>query len=141
MPRHPASRADASARALALMVAANGCIDEPELLTLERLDAFQRLALSRERFVALAQDCLAQLGSSLCERSWLSTNDELQVDRILDDVGDDEQRLLVCRLAAAAITADGHVSHDERLVYERALARWRISQAMVSSAIRADPDH
>jgi len=39
----------------------------------------------------------------------------------------DESRVLVCRLAAAVITADGLVTHDERLVYEHALARWRIS--------------
>ena len=138
MPQHPVSPTEAPARALALMVAANGCIDEQELQTLGRLDAFARLGISRDRFVVLARDCLAELGAHLCQRSWLSMDHTLQVDRILDAVVDPQQRLLVCRLAAAVITADGRVSHDERLVYERALVRWRIRQPMVPGALLAD---
>jgi urease accessory protein UreH len=49
-----------------------------------------------------------------------------------------KNRLLVCRLAAAVITADGRVTHDERLVYDHALARWRINQSDVTQAILED---
>ena len=44
----------------------------------------------------------------------------------------------VCRLAATVITADGRVTHDERLVYDHALARWRINQSDVTHAILDD---
>ncbi len=47
-------------------------------------------------------------------------------------------RILVCRLAAAVVTADGRVTHDERLVYDHALVRWRISQSDVTHAILND---
>jgi hypothetical protein len=47
-------------------------------------------------------------------------------------------RLLVLRLSAAAITADGRVSCDERMVYEHALARWRIRPQQMSEAILQD---
>ena len=40
-----------------------------------------------------------------------------------------------------AMTADGQVSRDERLVYDHALARWRIDREDVSAAIRRDPMH
>lgn len=134
-------RSDASARVLALMVVANGAIDPKELATLEELDAFRRIGVPRERFEALADDCLKTFGQHLGECSWLRAPDQVYVDRLLDAIDDPAQRLLLCRLAAAAITADGHVSSDERLVYEHALTRWRIDQTMVAQAIRQDALH
>ncbi|WP_298831934.1 hypothetical protein [uncultured Piscinibacter sp.] len=129
----PAS--DAPARVLALMMVANGHIDPRELEILEELDAFERIGVPRERFVALAQDCLREVGSGLAECSWLRARDQAYVDRLLDAVTDPQMRLVLCRLAAATITADGCVSGEERLVYEHVLARWHISRAMVTQAI------
>ena len=126
---------EAPARVLALMVAANGRVDPHELQILEELDAFERLGVPRERFVALARECLQEVGAGLIECSWLRTRDEAYVDRLLDEVTDPQQRLVLCRLAAAAVTADGHVSGDERLVYDHMLARWHISRTMVTEAI------
>jgi hypothetical protein len=54
------------------------------------------------------------------------------------------QRPHPCRrtdAAAAAITADGRVSREERMLYNHALARWRINSHQVSEAIRRDPMH
>ena len=47
--------------------------------------------------------------------------------------------MLVCRLAAAVITADGCISVDERMVYSHVLGHWRICQSMVTQAILHDP--
>ena len=47
----------------------------------------------------------------------------------------------LCRLSAAAITADGRVCQAERMLYNHALARWRIDSQQVSAAIRHDPVH
>lgn len=131
-------RAESAARVLAMLVAANGRIDERELDALERLDAFRRLGVGRARFIELARDCLASVGTHLAELSWLRSSDLQYLDRLLDDVLDPEQRLLVCRLAAAVITADGRITHDERLVYDHALTRWRVSPSLVTQAIRED---
>ena len=60
------------------------------------------------------------------------------IDALLDAVPGTNDRMLVCRLAAAVITADGRVTHDERLVYDHALARWRINQCDVTQAILDD---
>lgn len=129
------SAADASARVLALMVAANGHIDPRELQALEELDAFARLGVPRERFVALAGDCLRELAGGLEECSWLHTRDIAYMDQLLEAVSNPQERLLVCRLAAAALTADGHVSGGERLVYDHVLSRWHITRSMVTEAI------
>ena len=135
------SSRDAPARVLALLVAANGHIHADELAMLQRLDAFGRLGVSKGRFIELAQRCLDELGSSLHEQSWLRVTDLVYVNGLLDAVDDEALRMLVCRLCAAAITADGRVSREERMLYNHALARWRINSQQVSEAIRQDPMH
>jgi len=135
------SSRDAPARVLALLVAANGHIHADELAMLQRLDAFGRLGVSKGRFIELAQRCLDELGSGLREQSWLRVTDLVYVNSLLDAVDDESLRMLVCRLCAAAITADGRVSREERMLYNHALARWRINSQQVSEAIRRDPLH
>jgi hypothetical protein len=133
---HPAC--EAAARVLAVMVAANGRIDARELEALDELEAFARLGVPQERFVALARECLHEIGSGLGECSWLRARDMVYLDRLLDAVTNPQQRLLLCRLAAAVITADGRVTHDERLVFDHVLARWHVSRSMLTEAILHD---
>ncbi len=132
---------EAAAHALALMVAANGHIDDRELRVLDGLDAYRRLGASRKRFVALAQACVSEVGTDLCRRAWLQPDQRCYVDKLLDAVPEPDQRLLVCRLAAAVITADGCITDNERLVYEHTLGRWGISRERVSQAILRDSRH
>ena len=94
--------------------------------------------MSRERFVDIARSCVADVGVHLCDRSWLCADHLTYIDALLDAVPDKSDRMLVCRLAATVITADGRVTHDERLVYDHALARWRINQSDVTHAILDD---
>ena len=128
----------AAARVLALLVSANGKIDDAELARLESLRAFERLGMARADFVDLARRCLVDVGAGLCERSWLRSSDMHYVDALLDAVPDPAMRLLVCRLSAAAISADGKVSADERLLYGHMLARWRIHPDAVTQDCRSD---
>lgn len=137
----PPVQKEAPARVLALLVAANGHIDDRELSMLSSLDAFGRLGISRKRFIELVHQCIDDVGAALSERSWLRTTDLEYVNQVLDAVRDESLRLLVCRLCAAAITADGRISGDERLVYDHTLARWHIRQDQVSHAILHDPMH
>ena len=129
---------EALAHALAMIVAANGRIDASEMTVLDQLDAYQRVGVTRERFVDLARACVDEVGAHLCDRSWLCADHLAYIDALLDAVAGTEGRMLVCRLAAAVITADGRVTHDERLVYDHALARWRIKQSDVTLAILQD---
>ena len=139
MTPHSVQNDEAAASVLALMVAANGRVDPRELQTLDTLQAFQRLGVERERFLALAHRSLEEFGSTLCEASWLPAAATAYLDALLDRVEEGERRMLVCRLAAAVITADGCISVDERLVYSHVLGRWKISHSMVTQAILHDP--
>jgi len=126
------------ARALALLTAANARVDKRELKRLDELDAYQRIGVSRARFVELAQACRDEVGEKLVGHSWMSANDIGRIDRILDAVNDPQLRILVCRLAAAAITADGCVCDAERMVFDHMLGRWHVNRSMVTEAIRND---
>ena len=123
---------EAPARVLALVVAANGRIDERVLQALDRLDAFRRLGVTRHRFVELARGCLRQ-------QEWLRAAPLACLDAWLDEVREPSRRLIVCRLAAAALVADGRVTKVERMAYERVLSRWHISQMTVCREIMCDP--
>ena len=126
MDRRALPQTEIPAQALAVMVAANGRVDEREMRVLDALDAFGKLGVSRDRFVELARCCAEEIGSGLSGRSWLTSEEVQAIDSVLDAVTDPEQQRLICRLAAAAIAASNGVTHDERLVYHHVLARWHV---------------
>jgi tellurite resistance protein len=129
---------DASARLLAMVVAANGRVDARELRALDRLDAFARIGISREQFVTLARRRVDDFGAGLSQRGWLRITDQIRIDRLAESIDDPRQRITLARMAAAVITADGAVSPDERKVYEYVLGRWHLSSSMVTQAILRD---
>lgn len=137
----PVDLDESAARVLALVLAADGDADETKTRVLDQLDAWHRIGVSRSRFLRLVHASHAQLGDKLRDSPWLPSRELFQLDRVLDNVTDPELRLMVCRLAASVITADGRVSEAERLVYDRTLARWHISSTMVTQAILADRLH
>lgn len=120
---------EAPACVLALILAADGSVSDRALTVLDGLEAFERLGVRRERFIELAHDCIARVDLNLSERSWLTDDDIAQVEAVLARVDDDEQRALVCRLAAAAIDEEGLVIHGARLLFDHVLAFWRIDPA------------
>lgn len=138
MSRRSVLPSESAAGMLALMVAADGRVDAREMRTLEELKAFSRIGVRRKRLIELAQGCVDDIGSNLCECSWLRAPTLDYIDAMLDRIDEPRERLLLCRLAAAVITADGVVSAGERMVYGHVLARWRISQSMVTQAILHD---
>lgn len=133
----PASSPPA-AHVLALVVAANGRVDPKEVDVLDRLDAFQRLGIARDDFLVLAARCVQDLDNGQVDRSRLQPDTLSRLFSVVDAVQSPQQRLLVCRLAAAVMTADGAICATERRVYRHALLRWGISDDMVSHAILHD---
>jgi hypothetical protein len=128
--------AEAPAQMLALILSADGSVNDRALRLLDDLGAFALLGVSRKRFIELASDCSCKIAPGLCERSWLSDEDIAHADALLDAVARPDDRILVCRLAAAAMEDDGLVTHGARMVFEHALAHWRIDQASLSQANR-----
>lgn len=135
------SSQEAAASLLAIVVSANGRIDPRELAELDRLRAYDRLGVSREGFLGLAESALQEIGRPLSQMQWMSLSQRARLLGLQQAVPDPAHRLLVCRLSAAAITADGRITGDERLVYSSLLAQWGVTQSMVTQAIRHDRVH
>lgn len=124
------------AQVLALILSADGSVSERALGLLDDLGAFALLGVSRQRFIELARACSRRIAPGLCEHSWLSDEDIAQTEALLDAVRRPDHRNLVCRLAAAAMADDGLVTHGARLVFDHALAHWRIDQSTLSQPAR-----
>ncbi|WP_119353010.1 hypothetical protein [Azohydromonas sediminis] len=136
MSEHAIDSPEALAQVLILAVVADTEFDARELAILDELDAYARLGTTREAFLrqALAHAQSTRLG----ERGYLRMSDIAQIDAALEAVRDPAKRLLVCRLAASVITADGRVHDVERLVFDHMLCRWGLTRSMVSRAMLAD---
>ncbi|KWT93220.1 MULTISPECIES: hypothetical protein [unclassified Variovorax] len=141
MPSTTLAAADAAALLLAIVVSANGRIDPREVAALDRLDAYQRLGIHRNDFLTRAESALEEIGRPLSETQWLRSSDRCLMLALQQAVADPGLRLLVCRLSAAVITADGRVTDDERQVYASLLSRWGVTQTMVTHAIMRDRRH
>jgi hypothetical protein len=135
MPSTVPTACDAAASLLAIVVSANGRIDIREVAELDRLRAYRRLGVQRESFLTLADAALEEIGLALSESQWLRLSDRSRLLALQQAVVDPRLRLLVCRLSAAVITADGRVTGDERLVYGSLQSQWGVTDAMVARAI------
>ena len=135
MPSTLTSARDAAASLLAIVTSANGHIDAREVAALDGLHAYRRLGIPRAAFLRRADAALEEIGLALSGSGWLRLSDRSRLLALQQAVDDPELRLLVCRLAAAVITADGRVTADERLVYASLLGHWDVTDAMVARAI------
>jgi hypothetical protein len=132
---------DAAASLLAIVVSANGRIDAREVAELDRLRAYRRLGVRRGKFIAMADSALGEMGLALSQSQSLRLCDRARLLQLQQAVVDPGLRLLVCRLSAAVITADGRVTTDERLVHATLLSQWDVTDTMVAHAIMRDRGH
>ncbi len=135
MPVRPIETRDAPARVLALMMVADGRADPREVEALAEEHAFRRLGVTRERFAELVRHYEESVGAEMRSHNYLHLSDIEQLDALLDQVDDPQQRLSVCALAARVITADGNIRDIERMVFDHMLCRWGLTRSMVSRAI------
>lgn len=130
---------EALARVLVLMMLTDCEVDPREIEMLDRLDAFRRIGLTRPHFMRVARDHCAALQKRMGAAQDLRHNDPALIDELLASVTDPAKRLLVCRLAAAIVTADGKVHDIERITYDHMLNRWRLTRRDVEAATLKDP--
>lgn len=129
----------AASRVLALAVAANGRVDARELAELSRLDAYRRLGIDGSEFADMALREVGDAAMQLEDHGVLRSETHTRLLGWLAEVADPTLRLLVCRLAAAVITADGQTSRGERCLYGMLLGGWGVTPIMVAYAIMRDP--
>jgi hypothetical protein len=128
----------AMARVLALVLIADTELGPEELLALDELSVCDRIGIPRKEFMDISRDYGAQLAQRMGPKDSLRLSDPTLVDELLAGVSNYGLRLLVARLAAGLIVADGRVSGTERRLYLHMLSRWGLSERLVTEAIRAE---
>jgi hypothetical protein len=126
------------ARVLALVLIADTELGPEELLALDELSVCDRIGIPRKEFMDISRDYGAQLAQRMGPKDSLRLSDPTLVDELLAGVSNYGLRLLVARLAAGLIVADGRVSGTERRLYLHMLSRWGLSERLVTEAIRAE---
>jgi hypothetical protein len=129
---------EAMARAIALVMVIDTELDPTEIDVLDRLDAYGRLGLGRSRFMDVARDFCAGLRERMGDADHMSLADVSLIDECLAGVRSADKRLLVARMVAGVITADGRVHDIERMAYDHLLLRWGLTRRDVSQAILAE---
>lgn len=129
---------EAMARVLALVMIADTTLSPEELRALEQLAVCDRIGLSQPAFMDIAHRFEAQLAHRMGPPDSPRLPDPVLVDEVLGGVRNYGLRLLVARLAAGLIVADGRVRGIERRLYLHMLSRWGLSERLVTEAIRAE---
>jgi len=129
---------EAMAGVLALVLVADTTLSSEELQALDELGVCDRIGLAQAAFMVIAHGFEARLAQRLGSPDAPRLPDPALVDQVLDRVHNPGLRLLVARLAAGLIVADGRVRGVERRLYLHMLSRWGLSEWLVAEAIRAE---
>ena len=120
---YPRNSAEAAARIVALALLADGRVDAVESAALDAMLAHEQLGMPRQRW----DDVIRELSEDLVQ--WCRGTDGCRIDgavldRLLDDVEDDDLRRIVMRLCLAVAHADQQVDPCEAFVLVAAAQRW-----------------
>ena len=130
----------AMARVLALVVSHDSRVKASEREMLDPLGAFERIGVDADDFDEYVEhgsiDTAARhrAGSA----AFLGWRDIEHIEQALSGVQEPSHRLMLCRLAAGVITADGRVSDIERLAFQHMCNRWGYTSSDIARAIRED---
>jgi hypothetical protein len=129
---------DTMAGVLAMIMASHSESEPSEVRMLESLDGFASIGVSKAQFMRLYESYRRGPCQAVGERGQLTLEAMEVLDDLLCEVHDSRNRVLLCRLAACMLVADGHVEEIEREIYDRMLYRWGYTQSSVARAILAE---
>jgi uncharacterized tellurite resistance protein B-like protein len=127
MRSYPRNSPEAAARIVALALLADGHLCDREMSVLNRLDVAPQLGLSPVRLQQVVREFCEDVQQS--ERLHWSGADPLDEDvlqGLLADVSHPAQRLVVLRLCARIVEADGRITEGESRVIDVACAHWGV---------------
>jgi hypothetical protein len=128
----------AVARIVAAAIVTDTRIDAREIALLDRLDAWDRIGLTRSEFMRVARDYCADLGQMAEQRGAVELLDRERLDALCGDLTDRRLQLLALRLIVAMVPADGDVHPSELALVRHLSARWKLPRAALAEAVDAD---
>ncbi|MEW9898833.1 hypothetical protein ABWL39_09385 [Chitinivorax sp. PXF-14] len=134
MKTYPHNSPKAMARILAMVMVADGHMDERELDLLEQLKLYDILAINRRDFIEVLHDYCEELAESADADGKVHPVDRARIDALLDTVEEPKKRLLLCAMVLDMSKADAEFSEIEMAILTHMLDRWHLTLEDIETA-------
>ena len=126
MRTYPRNSPEAMARIIALILLADGELDDGEVEMLDDLGVYDRLGVSRKTFIRVVQEYFEDLlHDDTGDRIRLL--DAKRLDVVLDGVDDDKKRVDLAAMMLSLISADGNMNDAELATLRHVLVHWGLT--------------
>ncbi|WP_137938714.1 hypothetical protein [Chitinivorax sp. B] len=127
MTPFPQNSPEAMARILAMLMIADGNMDDRELELLEKLKLYDVLGLSRKQFIEVLHQYCEELEQSADPDGTIHLVDRVRIDELLDAVDEPKKRLLLCAMVLDLSKADADFSDVEMAIFTHMLDHWHLT--------------
>ena len=135
MRRYTQNSPEAMARIIALVVLADGDLDDCEVEMLDRLGVYERIGASRRTFIRVVQEYFEDLlRDHTGDRVPLL--DAQRLDAVLDAVDDEKKRVDLAAIMLSLISADGDMSDAELATLRHVLEHWGLTLDAVEASLQ-----
>ena len=132
MRTYPRNSPEAMARIIALILLADGDLDDGEVEMLDDLGVYDRLGVSRKTFIRVVQEYFEDLlHDDTGDRIRLL--DAKRLDVVLDGVDDDKKRVDLAAMMLSLISADGNMNDAELATLRHVLAHWGLTLEQIEA--------
>ena len=126
MRTYPRNSPEAMARIIALILLADGDLDDGEVEMLDDLGVYDRLGVSRKTFIRVVQEYFEDLlHDDTGDRIRLL--DAKRLDVVLDGVDDEKKRIDLAAMMLSLISADGDMNDAELATLRHVLVHWGLT--------------
>ncbi len=117
---------EAMARIIALILLADGDLDDGEVDMLDHLGVYDRLGVSRKTFIRVVKEYFDDLlHDDTGDRIRLL--DAKRLDVVLDGVDDEKKRIDLAAIMLSLISADGDMNDAELATLRHVLSHWGLT--------------
>ncbi|QNM95373.1 hypothetical protein [Chitinimonas koreensis] len=134
MKKYSPNSPEAMARLLVMLIMSDGNVDPREIDSLETLNIYDALDISRTGFIEVLHQYCNDLSDEADEAGQIHLVDRERIDDLLETVTEPKKQLLVATLALDMTKADRSLSEPELAIYTHMLERWHLTLDDIESA-------
>ncbi|MBB5020012.1 putative tellurite resistance protein B-like protein [Chitinivorax tropicus] len=134
----PQNSPEAMARILAMLMMADGNMDDRELELLEKLKLYDIIGLSRKQFIEVLHQYCDELEASAEQDGTIHLVDRARIDELLDTIDEPKKRLLLCAMVLDLSKADADFSEVEMAIFTHMLDHWHLTLEDLETAFAGE---
>lgn len=127
MKNYPSNSPEAIARILAMFMITDGNMDAHEIESMETLNVYEILGLSRKKFIEVVTKYCDDISDEAENDGTIHLLSRQRVNDVLDTITERNKQLLCCALALDICKSDSTISDPEMLLLRHMMQHWHIS--------------